>query len=239
MAAKTLKKKAGKKKAIKKPLIEPSSKNVCLIPGQFIPDQKALKKAIDGYRKAGHRIVLTQGVYDLIHIGHALYLSKARLLGDILIVGVDSDALTKARKGPRRPIVPQDERVEMLLHLRHVDIVTIRDINHGIGGLIELVKPDVFVASESTKDFTKEQQMAYNSCCGEVVIFPQQATTSSTNRMRQLIIDGAEELASEVERLSKSFLEISNSSMATTGILLKYLLIEFARVIPMSEENTI
>ncbi|PIR44410.1 MAG: hypothetical protein COV10_04705 [Candidatus Vogelbacteria bacterium CG10_big_fil_rev_8_21_14_0_10_51_16] len=181
--------------------------NICLTPGCFVPNHDDLKRLIHQYRNIGKRIVLTQGVYDLIHVGHALYLSKARLLGDILIVGLDSDELTRVRKGPRRPIVPQEERVEMLLHLRHVDVVTMREVEHGIGGLIELVRPDVFVASESTKDFSREQQLEYERCCGKVVIFPPQATTSSTNRMRQLAIDGAEELATEVERLTSTFLE--------------------------------
>ncbi len=186
------------------PTIDP---NICLIPGRYIPDYKYLKKVVAEYKAAGQRVVLTQGVYDLIHVGHALYLSKARLLGDVLIVGVDSDALTKLRKGPRRPVVPEEERIDMLLHLRHVDIVTIRDIHHGIGGLIELVQPHVLVVSESTTDFSREQKLAYKKYCEEVVIMPPQATTSSTNRMRQLAIDGAEELAAEVERLTHSFLD--------------------------------
>ena len=152
-------------------------------------------------------MVLTQGVYDLIHIGHATYLSKARLLGDVLLVGVDSDELTRARKGPRRPIVPGEERIKMLMHLRHVDIVTVRHAHHSIGHLIETIRPDVLVVSESTTDFTREQQEYYKKHCGTVVLMPPQATTSSTNRMRKLAIDGAEELAAEVDRLTHSFLD--------------------------------
>ena len=127
----------------------------------FIPDYTQLKGAVDTLRKDGRRIVLTQGVYDLIHEGHALYLEKAKAYGDVLVVGVDSDALTKLRKGPERPIVPEAERVRMLTHLRHVDLVTIRNVNDDLGTLIRLVRPDVLVVSESTRDFTKQMVEDY------------------------------------------------------------------------------
>src|SRR5579871_5634371 len=92
---------------------------------RFVPDHAALKDVIANLKQEGAKVVLTQGVYDLIHEGHARYLEAAKSYGDVLLVGVDSDELTKLRKGPNRPIVPQGERVTMLLHLRHVDLVTI------------------------------------------------------------------------------------------------------------------
>ena len=64
---------------------------------RFITDEKILKKLVDTFKKQGKRIVLTQGVWDLIHEGHALYLEVAKGYGDVLIVGVDSDELTRAR----------------------------------------------------------------------------------------------------------------------------------------------
>ncbi|MBI5138927.1 MAG: adenylyltransferase/cytidyltransferase family protein [Candidatus Vogelbacteria bacterium] len=195
------------KKRVPKQLKIQKAKNICLTPGEYIPDYDNLKKTVELYRKAGLRIVLTQGVYDLLHIGHALYLAKARQLGDLLVVGIDSDALTKARKGPRRPIVPEGERIDMLLHLRHVDIVTIRDVEHDIGHLIRLVQPDVLVVSESTTDFTQEQKLSYQKNCGKIVIMPPQATQGSTQRIRTLAVDGAEELASEISKLAYDFIE--------------------------------
>jgi len=162
-----------------------------------------LKEVLDELRAVGKKIVLTQGVYDLLHIGHAQYLERARSYGDVLVVGVDSDALTRKRKGDGRPIVPEDERVNMLLHLRHVDIVVLRDVDQELESLIKTIKPNIYIASESTKDFTVDKKLA--ACCGEVHTLPPQAITSTTERVRQVSLLGADELANE---LSKQIPEI-------------------------------
>lgn len=175
--------------------------------GIFIEDYKDLRGVVSELRKTGKKIVLTQGVFDLLHGGHATYLAKAREQGDVLIVGIDSDSLTRKRKGPNRPIVPEAERITMLLHLRSVDIVTIRDIKHGIGGLIRLVRPDILVASKSTSDFQKDKVLEYKNHCKQIIIFPPQATTSTTARIRNLTIEGAEKLAKEVHELTEAFLK--------------------------------
>ncbi|HUY69824.1 MAG TPA: adenylyltransferase/cytidyltransferase family protein [Candidatus Tyrphobacter sp.] len=175
---------------------------------RFVPDHAELDKLVKEFKKWGVKIVLTQGVYDLIHEGHALYLEAAKSHGDILIVGVDSDELTKLRKGPSRPIVPQNERVKMLVHLRHVDIVTIRDAKSDIGELIRLIKPDVLITSSSTKDFKKDLGSGkYNKYCGKIVVLPPQATISTTARIRNLAIEGAETLAKEIQKLTQDFLD--------------------------------
>lgn len=173
---------------------------------RFINDYETLKETISLLKSQGKKIVLTQGVFDLIHEGHALYLENAKQKGDVLIVGVDSDELTRSRKGPNRPIVPQDERLKMLVHLRHVDIVTIREAHHGIGDLIHLVQPDVLVTSHSTTDFTDEMRKEYENVCGEIVVMPPQATTSTTARIRTLTIDGVSRLSEEIKNLTDSFL---------------------------------
>lgn len=173
---------------------------------RFIKNYKELNKLVKTFKQMGYKVVLTQGVYDLIHEGHAAYLEAAKSLGDVLIVGVDSDELTRKRKGPQRPIVPQRERVKMLVHLRHVDIVTLREAHHGIGDLIRLVKPDVLVVSKSTTDFTYEMAKEYGDVCGEIVSMVPQATTTTSARIRNLTIEGAEELATQVSRLTTDFL---------------------------------
>ncbi len=177
-----------------------------LLDNRFIPDYKDLDKIVKTFKEMGYRVVLTQGVYDLIHEGHAAYLETAKAQGDVLIVGVDSDELTRKRKGPDRPIVPQRERLKMLVHLRHVDIVTLREANHGIGDLINLVKPDVLVVSKSTTDFTSNMAKEYVAVCGKIVTLPPQATTTTSARIRNLTIEGAEKLAQEVFRLTQEFL---------------------------------
>lgn len=78
-----------------------------------------------GWRARGLRLVLTNGVFDLLHAGHVGYLSRARALGDLLVVALNSDASTRALKGPLRPIVPEADRAALLAALRPVDYVTI------------------------------------------------------------------------------------------------------------------
>ncbi len=165
---------------------------------RFIPDYRQLKSVVEDLKRMGYRIVLTQGVYDMIHEGHARYLERALSYGDILIVGVDSDALTRKRKGPTRPIVPQEERLQMLAHLRSVSIITIRETHHTIGKLIETVRPDVLVTSKSTRDFAKNDVEKYKGVAGKIVTLPPQAVTSTTARIRLLTISGADQLAAEI-----------------------------------------
>jgi len=156
---------------------------------RFIPDYEKLQNTVNQCKGMGLRVVLTQGVFDLIHEGHATYLERAKALGDLLIVGVDTDELTKKRKGPSRPIVPEEERLNMLVHLRHVDVVTLRHAAHDIGDLIRLVQPDVMVFSKSTEDIPQKDIDVYNSMCGEIVVLPPQATTSTSARIRLITID--------------------------------------------------
>ncbi len=175
---------------------------------RFIRDLSVLDKVVKQLKKKGKKIVLTQGVWDLIHEGHARYLEAAKSLGDILVVGLDSDALTRLRKGPNRPIVPERERVQMLTHLRHVDIVAIRDVDHDIGHLVRLVRPDVLVTSTSTADFKEDLKAGtYKDVCKKIVTLPPQATTHTSARVRNLTIEGAEKLADEVVNLTKDFIK--------------------------------
>jgi D-beta-D-heptose 7-phosphate kinase/D-beta-D-heptose 1-phosphate adenosyltransferase len=165
---------------------------------RFIPDFKELHRIVGDLKRMGYRIVLTQGVYDMLHEGHARYLEKALSYGDILVVGVDSDELTRKRKGPDRPVVPERERLQMLAHLRSVGILTLRESKHGMGKLIETVRPDVLITSASTKDFGRKEAAKYKRYCGKIVTLPAQAATSTTARVRLLTINGADQLAREI-----------------------------------------
>lgn len=172
-----------------------------------IRDLATLESVVRQLKKKGKKIVLTQGVWDMIHEGHARYLEAAKSYGDVLVVGLDSDALTRLRKGPNRPIVPERERIQMLTHLRHVDIVTIRDVDHDIGHLVRLVRPDVLVTSTSTADFKEDLKAGtYKNVCKKIVTLPPQATTHTSARIRNLTIEGAEKLADEVAKLTKNFI---------------------------------
>jgi D-beta-D-heptose 7-phosphate kinase/D-beta-D-heptose 1-phosphate adenosyltransferase len=175
---------------------------------RLIRDLPALERVVARLKDQGKKIVLTQGVWDLIHEGHARYLEAAKSYGDILVVGLDSDALTRARKGPSRPVVPERERIQMLTHLRHVDIVTVRDLDHDIGHLVRLVRPHVLVTSSSTADFKADLKTGtYKKFCDKIVTLPPQATTHTSARIRTLTIEGAEKLADEVAALTRDFIK--------------------------------
>jgi len=175
---------------------------------RFIPDYGVLEQTVTDLKRMGYRIVLTQGVYDLLHIGHRLYLEKAKSFGDILVVGVDSDELTRARKGPQRPVVPQNERLQMLVGLRAVDIMTLRTPEYELPHLIKIIQPDTLVMSETTADFTPEvvNSLGLRHYCGEVVTLPPQATISTTARIRNVAVGGAHQLAARIEQVIKEHL---------------------------------
>jgi len=95
-------------------------------------------------RAAGKTVVFTNGVFDLLHPGHVRYLQRARAAGDALIVGVNSDRSVQANKGPTRPIVPEDERAEIVAALACVDAVVTFDEDTP-QELIAALQPDVLV----------------------------------------------------------------------------------------------
>ena len=95
-------------------------------------------------RRAGLRVVFTNGVFDLLHPGHVRYLQAARAEGDALIVGVNSDRSVRAIKGPTRPLVPEGERAEILAALGCVDAVAVFDEDTP-AEIIRRIQPDVLV----------------------------------------------------------------------------------------------
>ena len=98
----------------------------------------------EGLRAAGKRLVFTNGVFDLLHVGHVRYLEQARALGDSLLVAINSDRTVRELKGPDRPVFDQAERAEILAALRCVDYVTVFD-NISPRSLIGELLPDVLV----------------------------------------------------------------------------------------------
>lgn len=86
-----------------------------------------LKRRIGALKRDGKLVVFTNGCFDILHPGHIRMLEKARSLGDALVVGINSDPSVQEIKGPQRPVIPQDERAELLAALEAVDFVTIFD----------------------------------------------------------------------------------------------------------------
>jgi D-beta-D-heptose 7-phosphate kinase/D-beta-D-heptose 1-phosphate adenosyltransferase len=108
-------------------------------------------------RAHGDRIVLTNGVFDLLHLGHLRYLERARSLGDVLVVGVNSDESTRRMKGATRPLVPANERAELLAALTCVDFVTIFE-ETSAEALLALLRPAVYVKGADYADSAAREQ---------------------------------------------------------------------------------
>lgn len=154
---------------------------------RFVPDYRRLKELVEHCKGIGLKIVLTQGTYDMVHIGHARYFEEAKKHGDLLIVGVDSDKKVRARKGPDRPLVPQAERLEMVTHLRPVDIVTLKELNMPRWHLIKTVRPDVLIVTAGTvKRYGKRKMKQMASYCGSIKVLEPMATTSTSAKIRRL-----------------------------------------------------
>ena len=107
-------------------------------------DAEALAAFVRDARAAGKRIVFTNGVFDILHPGHLRYLQAARRHGDLLIVGLNSDASVRRNKGPERPINPEAERAEVLEALACVDAVSVFD-DDTPADIIRRVQPDILV----------------------------------------------------------------------------------------------
>ncbi|MAF12977.1 D-glycero-beta-D-manno-heptose 1-phosphate adenylyltransferase [Candidatus Poribacteria bacterium] len=139
-------------------------------------------------RDAGRVVVTTNGCFDVLHVGHARYLRQARALGDLLIVGVNTDDSVRKLKGPDRPVIPEDERAEMLASLESVDYVTIFGEDTPCD-LLELIRPSIHVkGGDYSLDRVIEREVVERNG-GEVVVgihIPARSTTDIVQRIREL-----------------------------------------------------
>src|SRR2546423_11993894 len=86
-------------------------------PSEKVVTRQELSMKLEDHRARGERVVFTNGCFDILHVGHARYLDEARSLGEVLVVGLNSDESVRTLKGPKRPLIPESERAEMLAHL--------------------------------------------------------------------------------------------------------------------------
>lgn len=145
-----------------------------------ILERNELIEALEAERAAGKRIVLANGCFDLFHVGHARYLAGAREIGDVLVVGVNSDEQARALKGEGRPIHPAAERAELIASLRSVDYVTIFD-EPTVTELILAIRPDFHAkGTDYTVDSVPEREVIA-SVGGRVAIVGDPKDHSSTD----------------------------------------------------------
>jgi D-beta-D-heptose 7-phosphate kinase/D-beta-D-heptose 1-phosphate adenosyltransferase len=153
---------------------------------QKIKARKELLRIIKDLRAKGKRIVFTNGCFDLLHIGHIRYLEEARALGDFLVVGVNSNSSVRKLKGPQRPVLPEEERAEILSGLGCVDYITLFDEIDPLK-LITSLHPHILVKGG---DWTKEQTVGkevVERSGGEVVIIPFVKGASTSNLIKTIL----------------------------------------------------
>jgi rfaE bifunctional protein nucleotidyltransferase chain/domain len=144
-----------------------------------------LAQRIGSERESGARIVLANGCFDVLHVGHVRYLAGARKLGDILIVGINSDHQVAIQKGPGRPVLPATERAEIVAALESVTYVTIFE-EPTVEQLLLTLKPDVHAkGTDYTTDSVPERDVV-RSYGGQVAIVGDPKDHSTTEIIARL-----------------------------------------------------
>src|SRR5262249_37647999 len=150
-----------------------------------ICDLAALRAEVGARRRLGQRVAFTNGCFDVLHAGHVQYLHEAREQGDLLIVGLNSDASVRALKGPERPINPLEARAHVLAGLQSVDFITVFDDETPLP-LIQELRPDVLVKGS---DYREDEVVGANfvqSYGGRVHLAPLRHGYSTTGLLQRL-----------------------------------------------------
>ena len=187
---------------------------------RIVTDYERIRKLVEHCRGLGIKIVLTQGTFDMVHIGHGRYLDEAKRYGDLLIVGIDNDEKVTKRKGSDRPVVPENERLEMLTYIRPVDLVFLKKLQDPKWKLIKTVKPDVLVTIG--ENYSDKQRKELGKYCGEVKVLKKQATTSTSAKLRLLQMGVAQKLGQSltpklINALEEALSEVKGMGGAKTA----------------------
>jgi len=136
-------------------------------------------------RRHGARIVLANGCFDILHVGHVRYLEAAKGLGDLLVVGINSDEQVRRLKGTGRPFVPERERAEVIASLRVVDLVTIFN-EPTVEALLAAIRPDIHAKGTDYTEETVPEREAVRAYGGRVAIVGDPKDHSSSQMVMQL-----------------------------------------------------
>ncbi|MDX6694978.1 MAG: D-glycero-beta-D-manno-heptose 1-phosphate adenylyltransferase [Blastocatellia bacterium] len=139
-------------------------------------------------RKHGARIVLANGCFDILHVGHIRYLEEARSLGDVLVVAINADEQVRALKGEGRPLVPARERAEIIAALRPVDFVTIFP-EPTVETLLRAIRPDIHAKGTDYTAETVPERDVVRSYGGRVMIVGDPKEHSSTEMIKKVTSD--------------------------------------------------
>ena len=148
-----------------------------------VVDRNRLIARVAIARKNGARIVFANGCFDLLHVGHVRYLEAARSLGDLLVVGINSDEQVRRLKGEGRPFVPERERAEVVASLRAVDLVTIFS-EPTVEQLLLAVRPDIHAKGTDYTEETVPERDIVRAYGGRVCIAGDPKAHSSTDMIK-------------------------------------------------------
>ncbi|MDQ1277726.1 MAG: D-beta-D-heptose 7-phosphate kinase / D-beta-D-heptose 1-phosphate adenosyltransferase [Thermodesulfobacteriota bacterium] len=147
--------------------------------------KEALKERLDKLHQAGQTIVFTNGCFDILHVGHVRYLREAKKLGNVLVLALNSDASVRAIKGEKRPLVPEDERADIMAALESIDYVILFD-DPTPQGLIEYLQPDILVKGGDWAEEAIAGADFVKAAGGRVVTIPLTEGRSTTNIVEKI-----------------------------------------------------
>lgn len=150
-----------------------------------IKTQDDLQAIVQNAQKAEKKVVFTNGCFDLLHPGHVLYLEEAKESGDLLILGLNTDASIQRIKGPDRPINTQEKRALVIAALESIDFVTLFDENTPIA-LIERLKPDIYVKGGDYTPETLPETPIVNRYGGKIKILSFIEGNSTTATLQKI-----------------------------------------------------
>ena len=146
-----------------------------------------LAKRVKELRAGGKKVVATNGCFDLLHLGHVRYLETARALGDILVVGLNSDQSVRELKGPDRPVNNENDRAEIIAALESVDLVAIFPELRATR-FIELAMPDVYVkgGDYNSETLNSEERAALQKIGSKIDLVPFEKGYSTSGLLEKL-----------------------------------------------------
>jgi len=147
--------------------------------------RETLKEELNGLHRAGKTIVFTNGCFDILHVGHVRYLREAKKLGDILVLALNSDTSVRAIKGEKRPLVPEDERADIMAALESIDYVILFD-DPTPQQLIEYLKPDILVKGGDWNEAAIAGADFVKASGGRVITIPLTEGRSTTNIVEKI-----------------------------------------------------
>jgi rfaE bifunctional protein nucleotidyltransferase chain/domain len=147
---------------------------------------ETLLPVIEEHRRNGQAIVFANGCFDLLHVGHIRYLQGARALGDVLVVGLNGDSSVRMLKGPGRPLMPQEERAEILSAVRYVDYLVIFD-ETTVVHLLEQLRPHIHCKGTDYTEESVPEREVVRSYGGRVAIAGDPKNHSTRNLIGEIL----------------------------------------------------